>query len=90
MELALEDEFNELNNNSSGFCWVLLQSAILIIGRKGDDSKLNIESYPELIAYKPKNLIDESLYWFDVDLEGKKKRLEIIREIIKKLENEIL
>lgn len=62
-----------------GFCYALY--------RVSSDPLLQIEWLPELMEYKPLENARYHLgfYWFDLDDEGKKRRLEILDEIISKL-----
>lgn len=60
-----------------GFCWALY--------RASGDASLRIEWLPELMKYKPAEIDMVGVYWFRLDDKGKKRRLEILDEIISKL-----
>lgn len=56
-------------------------------GYKYKDCSCAVERIPELLSYKPSNTISKN-GWFRNDDEGRDKRINILSEILKKLQYE--
>lgn len=72
----------DVKNNacySQGFCYTIKE---LFTDQTEDDPwENNVEWFPELMKHKPKET-DFSGSWFNVDNEGRKKRIEILKQAI--------
>lgn len=41
--------------------------------------------FPEVMEHKPSHITDKGSYWYDTDLKGCKKRIEIMKTVLKEL-----
>lgn len=79
-----------LEKGESYFMCVAIDKAYSIVSKRkheGRETSLAINRIPELLEYKPAG-IDRNLSWFPIGEEGMRKRIEILNEILKKLEDD--
>lgn len=93
MEYRLEDELHEPAYDSSGFCWILRHTATQLFGQNKPLEYYRVKDYPEIAEYKPNEsdmfYHNNGWYWFPRNKQGQQKRLNIIREIIEKLKENV-
>lgn len=87
---VLECAISILEKGESYFMCVAINKAYSIVSKckhEERETSLAINLIPELLEYKPAG-INKDLSWLPIGAEGMIKRIEILNEILKKLEDD--